>query len=244
MMKKLSIVLALILAVFVLTACGGSSGNNGNNGGGAATNNQASESNGTTSGQAQSAVPGLPTFEPFVFSGAGDVVTDSIEIPARYAVASIKVSNNGENHYFGVQQLNGSLEELMILVNTSGDYQGSVLIDSQRYGTDGKVAFSIDADGNGSWDITVTPLVAAEGTSFAGTGDYVSGVFLSPGTGMWKFSHDGMRNFQVYYYSLSGNNDRVVNEIGAYDAESNINLGDGYVFLVIIADGNWSITQK
>ena len=238
-MKKPSvIVLALILAVSGLTAC------SSNNGSGKQADNQASESNSGDSQQAQTPGPGISSFQPFVFSGTGDAVTELTVIPARYVVASIKVSNNGDNNYFGVEQVNGDLEDVTLLVNTVGDYQGSVLVDTERYGTDGKVAFSVDANRNGNWEIIVTPLVASESNSFAGAGDYVSGVFLSPGISTWKFSHDGTSNFKVFCYSLSGDNDRVVNEIGAYEAESSVTLGEGYVFWVVQADGNWSITFK
>ena len=248
MKKIVTLVLALLLTLSMLTAC---TGNNSSNVGGTPahdpvstvkTESTASESGGDDSQQEQPSAPDLPTFEPFVFSGTSDSVTAVIDIPTRYAIANISAPDN-EKKYFGVHQVNGSLEDVALLVNKSGgNYMGSVLIDTERRRADGKEAFRVVADVD--WEIAVTPLVAAESLSLAGTGDHVSGVFLSPGVGMWQFVHDGEYNFKVFIYSLSGESNRVVNVIGEYEKENSINLGAGFIFWVIEADGNWSITPK
>lgn len=58
-----------------------------------------------------------------------------------------------------------------------------------------------------------------------------------------RFTHNGRRNFVVKVYNASGDDDLLVNTIGAYDGSRPV-IGGGQLYLEIDADGEWTATVE
>jgi hypothetical protein len=179
----------------------------------------------------------LTQFSPIDLSGTGNAVP-RFSIPED-AAAIATISHRGSAN-FAVWSVGADGAEHDLLVNTIGNYNGTVLFDEQT-GIH-SVAFRIDADG--SWTITIKPIAQAfhwdQAASATGTGDDV--VLVDPPTSgltTVNITHNGSANFAVWAYGSSGT-DLLVNEIGNYAGESL--LGDGTFLIEIAADGSWSIT--
>jgi len=83
----------------------------------------------------------------------------------------------------------------------------------------------------------ITHDVRFVGSAITGTGDDV--LFLND-TGVYAITHTGSSNFVVWVYGADST-DLAVNEIGTYSG--NVPLR-GPAFVVINADGPWSITKN
>lgn len=184
------------------------------------------------------ATPG-PAFADIALSGTGDAVPQ-FTIPEGTAAIAV-VQHVGQSN-FAVISLAADGANNDLLVNTIGNYLGTVLFD-QNTGIH-SVAFEVTADG--AWSITIKPVTAArlwDGASgLSGSGDDV--IHIDPaieGLATFNITHSGTSNFAVIAYSDAGA-DLLVNEIGAYSGESAI--GSGTFLLEITADGAWTITRS
>jgi hypothetical protein len=173
------------------------------------------------------------------FSGTGDSVPQ-FTIPEGSAAIAVVTHTGSSNFAIFTVAANGTNNDL--LVNTIGNYAGTVLFD-EASGVH-SVAFEITADG--AWTITVKPVTAArawDGTSaLNGSGDDV--VRVSPqieGLATANVQHTGSSNFAIFAYSSSGA-DLLVNEIGAYVGE--VLLGGGTFLVEVTADGAWTIAPS
>jgi hypothetical protein len=181
-------------------------------------------------------VPDL-TFSPIPLTGQGNSVP-RFAIPAN-AVALAEITHVGAAN-FAVWTVDTSGTEQDLLVNTIGNYTGTVLFDEQL--GQHSVAFNVQADG--AWTITVKPISQATlwngAANAAGRGDAVL-LVAPPSSGLASvmISHQGSGNFAIWAYSEDGT-DLLVNEIGTYTGESL--LADGTFVLEITADGSWTIT--
>jgi hypothetical protein len=180
-----------------------------------------------------------PAFADISLSGTGDAVPRFSIPDGIAAIAEIHHTGRANFAVFSVAE-DGSNNDL--LVNTIGNYTGTVLFD-ETSGTH-SVAFEVTADG--AWTITVKPVTAArlwDGTSaLSGSGDDV--IHIDPaieGLATFNITHNGSGNFAVFAYSDSGS-DLLVNEIGAYSGESLV--GSGTFLLEISADGAWTVTPS
>lgn len=176
------------------------------------------------------------SFKAVVLAGTGNSVP-KFRIP-RDAVAIAKISHRGSSN-FVVWTLDRSGTQVDLLVNTIGNYQGTVLFDEQA--DQHSVAFQIDADG--PWKIRILPLTKAEHwnghKALTGRGDFV--VVLDPpseGLTTTVIQHGGSSNFAVWAYGETP--DLLVNEIGQYRGESLMPAGT--LVLEITADGRWRFT--
>lgn len=182
--------------------------------------------------------PPAPIFtEPIRLRGSGpDVVT--VEVPDD-EVAIAEISHEGTSN-FAVWSLDAAGENIDLLVNTIGNYQGvrpiNFLVGDEVRG------FDIQADG--SWRILIKPLSEARqftANTITGVGDDVLLLAEMTQTEAVRFTHDGESNFAVWAWG-SDVRDLVVNEIGSYDATRRVPAGT--VILEITADGNWTITRS
>ena len=173
---------------------------------------------------------GLEIYE--TISGRGDDVLSGIAVGD--GIYRVHFTHSGRRNF--VVKSYDAANDRELLINEIGSYNGYVLL----AGT-GPYAFEITADGN--WTYTIERLDVIADTSFAGKGDYVTGL-CSISSGAWKFTHDGSSNFVIRLYSSDGR-DLLVNEIGAYDGKKMLSIPSGsYVFFEITADGNWTIEKS
>jgi hypothetical protein len=171
---------------------------------------------------------------PKEYAGAGaDVVT----ITKHAAGPQVAIITHTGYSNFAVHTLDASLGNTDLLVNTIGNYSGTVLFDvrSSRGET---TALKITADG--SWTVKLVPLSSVrsvDGTApMTGRGDdvfYYKGP-AKPAT----FTHNGSSNIAVHTYGTRA--DLLINEIGAYTGT--VVWAPG--LYKVTADGDWSATLK
>jgi hypothetical protein len=171
---------------------------------------------------------------PFVIAGSGDAV-QPFTIPGGDTIGIATISYDGSGN-FAVWALDANLEQVDLLVNEIGSYQGTVLLP-----TEGSAALEITASGN--WVVEVKQLAASQAWdgTVAGRGDNVL-VYLGD-TGIAAVTHNGESNFSMFSYPLTGNGfaDLLVNEIGPYAGSVRF---PGPALVEISADGDWAITVE
>lgn len=170
-----------------------------------------------------------------VYSGSGDRVV-KIKKPSGSAdepVIAI-ISHKGSSN-FAVWTLDEDLEQRDLLVNTIGDYKGTVAVDFEEGAT---TRIQVEADG--SWKMTLKSVDAARrfSSKTKGVGDDV--VHYTNGAKVANITHKGSSNFAIWYYGMDGR-DLLVNEIGNYKGQSPLR---DEAYLVITADGPWTISAK
>ena len=169
------------------------------------------------------------TVAPVTYQGSGDFI-QSITLPD--PVSNAAVTHAGSAN-FVVKADDANLGSLDLLVNTIGNYQGTVLL------PDGTANLEISADG--PWTVVISPAATARSFSsgpITGHGDDVI-IYLGD-TKPAAITHTGQSNFVVKAYPTSGGSaDLLVNEIGPYNGTVRF---PGSSLVVITADGDWTIT--
>lgn len=167
---------------------------------------------------------------PRKYAGSGDNVLP-IQKPAAGPVTATITYTGTSN--FAVWAEDAQLRHIDLLVNTIGNYGGTVAIDFT--GRTSTAVLEIEADG--PWTIELrSPLAARQfTTTISGTGDDV--VNYRGGARPATFTHNGESNFAVWHYATSGR-DLLVNTIGVYSGTRPLR---GAGFLVIEADGAWTV---
>ena len=164
-------------------------------------------------------------------SGRGDDVISDIKVGD--GIYRMHFTHSGRRNI--IVKSYDATNDKELLINEIGKYDGYVLLL-------GKSPYSLEIEADGNWTYTIERLDKISDTTFAGKGDYVSGL-CSLSSGAWKFTHDGKSNFVVKLYTTSGY-DLVINEIGTYDGKRMLTIPSGsYAFFEIIADGNWTIEK-
>lgn len=167
----------------------------------------------------------------FVASGTGDYVAEGLEVN-EYGI--LNISHRGSSNF--VIWLYDQNNRRNLLVNTIGDYDGSVLVDHT-----GTYMLEIKADGN--WSVNSQALSLTKDNNFYGKGDCVTSI-LNDAKGSWKITNNGDSNFIVWSYDVFTNKkDLLVNEIGSYSGVVFVKHNNGTIFQ-IISDGEWSINKK
>jgi hypothetical protein len=174
-----------------------------------------------------------PEFAAINLKGRGNAVK-KFKIP-RDAVAIAEITHRGARNFaiWSVDRLGTKLD---LLVNTIGDYNGTVLFDEQP--GQHSAAFQVEADG--TWRIRILPIERAPKwngrDSLDGRGDSVIAL-TRPTSGLLttNIRHEGSRNFAVWAYGDS--TDLLVNEIGRYKGESLVPAGT--LLFEVQADGRW-----
>ncbi len=173
---------------------------------------------------------GLETYE--TVNGRGDDVISNIIVGSD--IYRVHFTHSGRSNF--IVRSYDAENDRELLINEIGYYDGYVLLM-------GKAPFTFEITANGSWTYTIEPLDKIADTSFAGKGDYVTGL-SSFSSGVWRFTHDGKSNFVVRVYTSDGR-DLLVNEIGKYDGKKMLTIPSGsYSFFEINADGNWTIEKS
>jgi len=122
-----------------------------------------------------------------------------------------------------------------LLVNTQGDYEGTVLL----YGAS-PVTFNITA--NGSWTYTIDKVEAGDTAELSGSGDSVTQA-VPAGSGTYHITHNGSGNFYVYAFSPGVMTPVVQPMRGNYDKKQELTLpDDGLTLFEIHASGDWTIS--
>lgn len=172
---------------------------------------------------------------PIEVSGSGQTVTDPLTLPG--TISRITLTHTGRRNFIVTAYRADGTSDL--LVNKIGAYTGVRPIVA-----DAPVYFEIAADGE--WTIRIEAIGGEPGaTALAGSGDYVSGLFDSPGAGPhpYALTHTGERNFIVQLY-CAGGSDLIENTIGAVDGAVVAQFGRSPCFWEIQADGDWTLAPK
>lgn len=173
---------------------------------------------------------GLETYE--TVSGRGDDVLSDITVGD--GIYRIHFTHSGGSNFI-VKSYDASNDK-ELLINEIGNYDGYVLLL-------GKSPFAFEITAGGSWTYTIERLNNVSDTTFAGKGDYVTGL-CTLSSGAWEFTHDGDSNFVVRIYTSDGR-DLLVNEIGSYNGKKMVTIPVGsYAFFEITANGNWTIKKS
>jgi hypothetical protein len=189
---------------------------------------------------APTSAPAAAAFAPITLTGKGSKVakfTIPEDVPA---IASVTHAKSNDN--FVVWSVDASGNDLSLLVNTIGRYQGTRLFDMGA--GEHSVAFKIE--GPGIWKIVVKPVTHARtwdsASRLTGKGDDVVLVTGEPaGLATVTIKHRGSENFVVHSYSAD-DSELLVNEIGNYSGESI--LPSGTLLLEVEADGTWSVAPS
>lgn len=195
--------------------------------------------NNQSAGPPASSQPGAaPSFNAFTLRGKGKKVV-KFKIPEDQP--ALATSTYGGRGNFSVTSIAKDGTQNDLLVNVIGKYKGTVLFDESS--DEHSVAFEVDAEA--AWTIVVKPIEQARAwnptTVLKGTGDDVLRV-SPPSAGLvtLQLTHSGRSNFAVQSYSLDGDSDLLVNEIGKFKGE--VLLPDQTALLTVEADGAWTGT--
>jgi hypothetical protein len=171
--------------------------------------------------------------QPVVFEGTGTQVVE-IDLPDRSAVAVATVRHEGASN-FVVWELDEALQQVELLVNTIGSYDGVVAVNL----TPGTVTTAFEIEADGAWRVELSTLDAARrfDAEISGTGDDVVVYVGDPQ--VVSLHHEGASNFVVWFYGEDGTSELLANEIGAYDAT--VPMPAGPALVVVNAEGPWRI---
>ena len=170
--------------------------------------------------------------QPVRISGSGD---DMIEIPSS-TLSLLTITYTGPSN-FVVKSLTESMDSIDLMVNTIGDYHGTLLMLTKN----NKNPYYLEINASGNWDIDFQPIesasVAENGATFSG--DDV--VFLpAQDAKKLNINYSGDHNFVVRGASLStGKLDLLVNEIGSYSGSV---PNRSYAMLLVESSGEWSVS--
>ena len=164
-------------------------------------------------------------------SGTGDKEIEDIKVEE--GLYKVHFTNAGESNC--IIWVYDADEGRDLAVNAIGDYDG-------YYYLSGKAPYKFDIKSDGDWSYTIEALGLTSDTSFAGTGDDVTDLFVSKSK-IWHVTHDGKNNFSVWLYTKNGEKRTlVINETGDYDGPVVLDIPtDSNAFFEIRADGNWTI---
>lgn len=170
------------------------------------------------------------------YHGSGNRIVKIKKPSGDPAEAVIVAATHRGQSNFAVWTLDKQLQQGELLVNTIGNYRGTVPLDFEE----GTETARIQVDADGAWTLKIKPMSSARSFSsdIKGKGDDV--VLYDDGAKVATIKHRGSSNFTVWFYAQDGS-DLLVNEIGNYQGESVLT---GRAILAITADGPWSIVAK
>lgn len=170
---------------------------------------------------------------PKEYAGFGD---DVVTITKHGTGAQVAVIQHTGGSNFAVHTLDATMDTTDLLVNTIGNYSGTVLFDTST--RDQTTALKITAGGN--WTVKLVPLSSVrtfDGTApMTGRGDDV--FYYKGAAKAATFTHNGTSNIAVHTYGTRP--DLLINEIGAYTGT--VVWAPG--LYKVTADGDWSATLK
>lgn len=178
--------------------------------------------------------PAQPAQVAIVLSGRGD---DVVSMNKWSGAAIVRITNFG-TRYFGVMNYDTAGNRVDLLVNTSGQYQGTVLIDKNA-GRPSTARFEVNSDG--AWRIEVLPLSSATKLVVPGTiDDKGDDVILLTGAkpDLMTATQSGSRYFGIQGYGARTS--LLVNTSGPY--RGTVPLDPTTLVLEVNAVGPWQLT--
>jgi hypothetical protein len=161
-----------------------------------------------------------------VYDGTGDDVID-IAYPGDDNAGALFATYQGQSNFIVTGLKSG--ERVDGLVNTIGNYDGSVTIDR---------ADQLQIKASGPWHLEIRSLSSLPmfDKHTEGHGDVV--LIFNGARGVLAAIHDGSSNFIVHSIGKSGRK-YLINEIGTYNGK--VPIAAGPSFVSIHADGNWTL---
>jgi hypothetical protein len=176
-----------------------------------------------------------PTPEPILLSGSGDSVVDI----DRDRIGIMHITYSGRRNFI-VESYDANGEEIELLVNTIGDYEGTIFFNIRD---DDDIA-RLSIKSSGDWTIEVLPLSMTRHENIPGTitgkGDDV--VYLTGGTPDILIIDASITSRNFIIFAWGDDRDLVVNEIAPYTGT--VIVSSSTMLLEIKADGDWSIEVK
>lgn len=172
----------------------------------------------------------LGEFEPMTIDGAGD---DVIEVPSAGMPHLMTITHSGSGN-FAVHTVDSTGDNVDLLVNTIGNYSGTVT-DYQDFKNVSMLSISAD----GAWSITFAPLSSMQPLVNSGqnVGDNVLYIDESELTKL-HITNSGESNFSVWAVGMN-DYDLLVNEIGNYDGT--LIWPEPQSFLIVNSEGTWTV---
>ena len=170
------------------------------------------------------------------YKGSGDKIIKIGKPSGKQTEAVVvKISYSGSSN-FVVWALNKKLKQTDLLVNTIGDYKGTVPLDFAG----GSATYRLQIQAEGDWKVVIKPWSSQRRFTgkVSGHGDDV--VLYEGGARVATIKYDGESNFVVWAY-YANSSDLLVNEIGKYKGQSVLS---GKAVITLSADGPWSIVTK
>jgi hypothetical protein len=181
-----------------------------------------------------------PPPDPIVLSGSGDSIVD-VQKWNGFAIANIKY-NGGRN--FIVKSYDSNGEQIDLLVNKVGNYEGTVPLDI----SDGQQTTRFEIKSSGQWEIQVLPIEQVKRFNIPGTlkgnGDDVIILLGTSNPDLLKIdASQAERNFILK--GIGKSTRLLANAIAPYTGTvmipGNLLTSSGVLMLEIKATGEWSI---
>jgi hypothetical protein len=176
---------------------------------------------------------------PFSLSGSGQQATETFSIAG--GVTIFRLTHQGSSNFAVWLKDGSSGENVELLVNTIGSFNGSKLVGVPE-GT-----YLLDVSADGSWKVIIEQPrpASAEGApqTLSGPNQAAAGpIQLRSGLARFALKHSGDGNFAVWLIDDSGENVALLaNDIGRFDGSKAEHVSDGIYWFDVSANGNWSI---
>ena len=179
-------------------------------------------------------IPPTSLPQPIILSGTGDSIIETGKTSDYVAI--LKAKHTGSSN-FAIINYNANSEQIDVLVNTIGNYEGTVPLDFRS----DELTSRLEIKADGPWEIQILSLFEARGEPIPGVIQGVGDdVVILAGTNpdTIKAAAEGNGNFAVVAFGDSGL-DLVINEIAPYTGT--VLLKNDVAVLAIQAEGNWSL---
>ena len=179
-------------------------------------------------------IPPTSLPQPIILSGTGDSIIETGKTSDYVAI--LKAKHTGSSN-FAILNYNANNEQIDVLVNTIGNYEGTVPLDFRS----DELTSRLEIKADGPWEIQILSLFEARGEPIPGVIQGVGDdVVILAGTNpdTIKAAAEGNGNFAVVAFGDSGL-DLVINEIAPYTGT--VLLKNDVAVLAIQAEGNWSL---
>lgn len=163
-------------------------------------------------------------------SGHGDDVTDAVSLGGGLYRMHFSYRGDSSVTVYAYDEYG----EDDYLFSGRKNYDGYVLLKGNQ-----TVYFEISSDGD--WNYSIEKLSLSDAPELSGRGDYVTNIFKAE-SGTWEFTCDGDSGFSFEMYTSDGD-DYIVGDSAPYTGKKVLSIPkDGYVVLVVEAEGNWTAT--
>lgn len=171
-------------------------------------------------------------------TGSGQTATEGFAL--RSGMAIFNMTHTG-NRNFAVWLLGPDGDRIDLLANAIGNFKGQDGLGIKAAGE-----YVLDVSADGPWTIQVNqPTIGtpAAASLYVGQGPSVLGPFtMASGLRRFEMSHTGQSNFAIWLHDDEGDRKALlVNEIGSFSGSKATGITAGAYFLVVNADGDWTV---